>query len=54
MLRDEHDYNAVVPVLDPHPTETHVSIHPNPRAMMLSEHPVLGNPKLYTMERPSE
>lgn len=37
MIRDEHDYNAVLTVLDPHPIETHISIHPNPCAMMLSQ-----------------
>ena len=37
MISGEHDYNAVITVLDSQPTETHVSIHPNPRAMMLSE-----------------
>lgn len=42
-----------IPVLDPHPTETHIRIHPNPCARMLTEALFLGIPNCILWKRPS-
>lgn len=37
-------YNAAITVPDPHPTEAHIRVHPNPCATMLLEELFSGIP----------